>query len=113
MIGRKLFDDVSASTLKTIAAVSVLVALVSAIAVNGFGLTVFGALALYFVLWWTLLFAILPLGNEAEPDPSQIVRGQDAGAPARPRLREKALLTTVIAAGAFFIALLVFPLARL
>jgi len=41
------------------------------------------------------------------------VPGQDPGAPASPRLREKALLTTLLAAVAFFAALLIFPLARL
>jgi len=39
--------------------------------------------------------------------------GQDPGAPATPRLREKALITTMVAAGAFFLAIVVFPLARL
>ncbi|MEH3118765.1 MAG: DUF1467 family protein [Methylorubrum populi] len=103
----------AASTPLTLLTVAVLVGIMAAVAVKGFALTVFGALALYFVLWWTFLFAILPLGNAAEADPQRLVPGQDPGAPASPRLREKALLTTVLAGIAFFAALLIFPLARL
>nr|WP_147044893.1 DUF1467 family protein [Methylobacterium gnaphalii] len=108
-----MFLSVASSTVRTLAVLVLAIAAITAVAVKGFDLTVFGALALFFVLWWTFLFAVLPLGNQAETDPSRVVRGQDPGAPARPRLREKALLTTVAAAFAFFIALVVFPLARL
>nr|WP_183503543.1 DUF1467 family protein [Methylobacterium brachythecii] len=108
-----MFLSVAASTVKTLIVLAVLIAAIATVAVKAFDLTVFGSLALFFVLWWTFLFAVLPLGNQAEHDPSRIVPGQDPGAPARPRLREKALITTVAAAFAFFIALSVFPLARL
>ncbi|MFF8801495.1 MULTISPECIES: DUF1467 family protein [unclassified Methylobacterium] len=110
---RSPLRTVTASTPLTLLTVAVLVGLLALVAVKGFALTVFGAFALYFVLWWTFLFAILPIGNAAEADPQRLVRGQDPGAPAAPRLREKALLTTVVAGIAFFAALLIFPLARL
>ena len=110
---RALVAALAASTLRTLGAVAVMVALAVSVAVKGFALTVFGALALFFVLWWTFLFAVLPLGNAPEHDPQSVRPGQDPGAPATPRLREKALLTTVVAAGAFFVAIVVFPLARL
>lgn len=110
---RSLFESISASTLKTLGVLVVLVALIATVAVKLFDLTVFGALALYFVLWWTFLFTVLPLGNHAETDPTRMVPGQDPGAPATPRLREKALLTTLAAGVVFFIAIVVFPLARL
>ena len=108
-----LLATVSRSTPLTLAAIAGLVAAAVAVAVKGFALTVFGALALYFVLWWTFLFAVLPLGNATEADPERVVPGQDPGAPALPRLRLKALLTTLIAVGAFFLAIVIFPLARL
>ena len=104
---------IAASTPLTVLTVAALVAVLVAVAVKGFALTIFGALALYFVLWWTFLFAILPLGNAAEADPQRLVPGQDPGAPALPRLREKALLTTLLAGTAFVAAMLIFPLARL
>lgn len=110
---RSSFDSIAASTPKTLGVLAVLVFLVGLAATRGFGLTWFGALALYFVLWWTFLFAVLPLGNRPEHDPSSIVVGQDPGAPAQPRLREKALLTTLVAAVIFFLAIGVFPLTRL
>ncbi len=110
---RSLFRSVAASTPLTLLVVAAGVAAIAWIAVKVFDLTVFGACALYFVLWWTFLFAILPIGNAPEADPQRMVPGQDPGAPALPRLREKALVTTLVAAVAFFIAVLVFPLARL
>jgi predicted secreted protein len=51
-------------------------------------------IAAYVVIWWIVIFAVLPWGvqrNEA-PEP-----GHDAGAPVNPRLKMKALVTTVVA----------------
>lgn len=104
---------VASSTWRTLCVLTAIVALFTTIAVKVVGLTVTGALGLYFVLWWTFLFAVLPLGNQREDDPARLVAGQDPGAPVSPRLREKALLTTLVAGIAFFLALTVFPLARL
>lgn len=101
------------STPATLAAVAFLVAGFVAAGVSLFKLTVGGGVALYFVIWWTLLFAILPLRNHAETRPDHIVPGQDLGAPAAPRLREKAILTTVVTGFVFLGALAIFPLAGL
>jgi predicted secreted protein len=108
-----LLGALAATTLRTLATIAVLVAIVVAVAVTGFKLTIFGALALYFVVWWTLLFAILPLRNQRESDPARLVPGQDPGAPAAPRLREKAIWTTLFAGAAFLIAIAAFPMAGL
>lgn len=49
----------------------------------------------YILVWWVALFAVLPLWvSPAEPDDP----GHAAGAPQRPRLVLKALITTLIAA---------------
>ena len=101
------------STPATAAAVAVLVAAFVALGVSQFKLTIAGGFALYFVIWWTLLFAILPIRNQAETRPEHIVPGQDLGAPARPRLREKAIWTTLLTGFVFLGALAVFPLAGL
>ncbi|MDR7038496.1 putative secreted protein [Methylobacterium sp. BE186] len=103
----------SRSTPLTVGAVVVLAAAFVALAVSLFKLTIGGAAALYFVLWWTLLFAILPIRNQPETRPEHIVPGQDPGAPALPRLREKAIWTSLFAGAAFLGALAVFPLAGL
>lgn len=51
-------------------------------------------IATYVVIWWLVIFAVLPFGIQPaeEGDP-----GHAAGAPARPRLGLKALVTTGIA----------------
>jgi len=49
----------------------------------------------YIVLWWTVLFAVLPLGVRRVQDPG---RGQERGAPERPQLLRKAIITSIVAA---------------
>ncbi len=54
----------------------------------------FTAFVLFMMVWWTLLFAVLPIGvrPEAEADSSTGWRG----APARPMLWRKVVITTAI-----------------
>jgi predicted secreted protein len=56
------------------------------------------AVALYFVIWWTLLFAVLPFGVRSQVEAGEVVPGSDPGAPARPHLLAKALATSLVAA---------------
>ena len=49
----------------------------------------------YLVIWWTILFAVLPLGVKRVEKPG---RGQDHGAPDKPQLLRKAIITSVVAA---------------
>lgn len=65
-------------------------------------MTIAGGLAVYFVIWWTVLFAVLPFGvrNEAETGEAH-VEGTDPGAPVMPGLVKKAMITSVIAAVIF------------
>ena len=53
-------------------------------------------IAVYFVLWWLVLFVVLPFGTRpvAEPDEQTGWRG----APEKPQLGRKALATTLVAA---------------
>jgi predicted secreted protein len=55
------------------------------------------SLALYFIIWWTLLFAVLPFGVHSQAEMKDIVPGSEPGAPARPRLGLKMLITTGLA----------------
>jgi predicted secreted protein len=50
-------------------------------------------LAIYFVVWWIVLFAVLPFGVRQEENPQP---GLDRGAPARPRLLVKIVATTLL-----------------
>jgi len=49
----------------------------------------------YLVIWWTILFAVLPLGVRRAANPGL---GQDQGAPERPQLLRKAIITSLVAA---------------
>jgi len=52
-------------------------------------------LMVYLVIWWTILFAVLPLGVRRAENPG---RGQDPGAPEKPQLLRKAIITSLVAA---------------
>ncbi len=53
--------------------------------------------AIYFVLWWTVLFAVLPLGvRSAHEAGDAVADGHDAGAPVAPQLLRKVVLTTIV-----------------
>ena len=61
--------------------------------------------AVYFTIWWVVLFAVLPFGvRNASEAPAPFVKGADAGAPVKAHLALKALATTVIS-GVLFAAL--------
>jgi predicted secreted protein len=59
------------------------------------------AIAIYVVIWWTVLFAILPIGVRTQGEDGAIVPGTPESAPARPRLLRVVLLTTVVSALVF------------
>src|ERR1700755_994543 len=52
-------------------------------------------LMVYLVIWWTILFAVLPLGVKRVENPG---RGQDHGAPEKPEILRKAVITSIVAA---------------
>jgi predicted secreted protein len=49
----------------------------------------------YLVIWWTILFAVLPLGVRRVENPG---KGEERGAPERPDLLRKAIITSIVAA---------------
>lgn len=49
----------------------------------------------YVVLWWTVLFAVLPLGVRRVENPG---KGEERGAPERPDLLRKAIITSIVTA---------------
>jgi len=60
------------------------------------------AIAIYFVVWWIVLFAILPLGvRNAHEAGETTLEGNEPGAPVDPQLGKKALLTTCVSAVVF------------
>jgi len=57
-----------------------------------------GGIVLYSVLWFLVLFVLLPFGQKSQADVGQVTPGTPAGAPHEPKLGKKALWATVIAA---------------
>jgi len=58
------------------------------------------AVAVFFLIWWVVLFAVLPWGvrsqHEAGADIEPMAPGTDPGAPANFRLGQKLLWTTLV-----------------
>jgi predicted secreted protein len=53
--------------------------------------------AIYFIMWWTVLFAVLPWGVRSQEESGEDVpAGTDPGAPSVPRLVRKIIWTTVV-----------------
>jgi predicted secreted protein len=60
-------------------------------------MSVGSAIAIYFVIWWIGLFAILPWGIRSQLEEGNVVKGSDPGAPARPRLLRVVIINTIFA----------------
>ncbi len=58
-------------------------------------------LALYFMIWWMVLFAVLPFGVKTQAEAGDIVPGTPASAPARPIMVRLFAINTVLAAVVF------------
>ena len=68
------------------------------------------AIAIYFVVWWIVLFAILPLGvKNAHEAGETTLEGNEPGAPVNPQLGKKAIITTVVACVVFAIIYFTLP----
>lgn len=57
--------------------------------------------AIYFIIWWIVLFAILPWGVRSQSESGDVVPGTDPGAPHLPALGKKLLWTTLVSAVLF------------
>jgi predicted secreted protein len=53
------------------------------------------AIAIYFLIWWLTLFAVLPWGVSAQGEEG--APGTDPGAPRVPHLKAKLVWTTLVA----------------
>jgi predicted secreted protein len=65
-------------------------------------------IAIYFIIWWVVLFMVLPWGVRSQHEGGDMVTGTDPGAPARPRLWWKLVWTTVISAAVFAVCVVVY-----
>jgi len=67
-------------------------------------------IAIYFIIWWVVLFAVLPFGVRSQAESGEVTPGTDPGAPAVHRLGRKLLWTTLFASVVFGILCAVYTL---
>ena len=58
----------------------------------------FSIFAIYFIIWWVTLFAVLPFGMRTQAEENYVVPGTPESAPARFQAKKVLLLTTLVAA---------------
>lgn len=64
--------------------------------------------AIYFILWWVVLFAVLPWGNQSPHEAGEDVQlGHASSAPIKPDLGRKFIATTLISGVIFAIGYVV------
>lgn len=62
--------------------------------------------AVYFIIWWLTLFAVLPFGLKTQAEADEVVPGTVESAPARFQARRVLLRTTLVSAliyGAWYV----------
>jgi predicted secreted protein len=64
--------------------------------------------AIYFVVWWIVLFLTLPFGVRSQHEDGESIPGTDPGAPVATLMGRKLIWTTVISAVIFGLALLAY-----
>ena len=55
----------------------------------------FTALALYLIIWWLVLFVILPIGIRGQAEEGDVVEGTEPGAPHKLNIKKKFIQTTI------------------
>lgn len=71
-------------------------------------MTITAGLAIYFIIWWVVLFTVLPIGIRSQAEHGDVVPGSAPSAPASFSLGRKALWTTLIASIVFGAFVLVY-----
>ena len=59
------------------------------------------AFAIYFVVWWITLFAVLPFGVRTQGEAGEVVPGAPASAPVKTSIPKIVLRNTVVATAVF------------
>ena len=65
-------------------------------------------LAIYFIIWWMVLFAVLPFGVRSQQESGDVAPGSDPGAPALPQLARKLVWTTIVSGIAFALGYVIY-----
>ncbi len=67
-------------------------------------------IALYFIIWWTMLFAVLPLGVRTQDEDGSVVPGTPGSAPTQPDFRKIVMINTALSCVVF--AIVYFAIAK-
>ena len=70
--------------------------------------TISTGFAIYFVMWWIVLFLTLPFGVRSQHEGGESAPGTDPGAPIASRMGRKLIWTTVISAVLFAVSMLAY-----
>jgi predicted secreted protein len=57
--------------------------------------TWFSVFAIYFIVWWTVLFAILPFGLKTQDEDDDVTLGTVSSAPRGPHMLKVVIRTTI------------------
>lgn len=60
-------------------------------------MAIISGIVLYAVIWFLVLFIVLPLRLKTQGDVGEIVPGTHASAPADPQLKRRAIIVTIVA----------------
>ncbi|MCX5493168.1 DUF1467 family protein [Kaistia dalseonensis] len=63
---------------------------------------IYSLIAIYFIIWWLVIFMILPFGIRTQADEGDVTLGTAHSAPIRPMLVRKAIITSVVSAVLLF-----------
>ena len=59
-------------------------------------MTWFSAFAVFFIVWWTVLFAMLPFGLKTQDDADDVTLGTVSSAPRGPHMLKVVIRTTIV-----------------
>jgi predicted secreted protein len=65
-------------------------------------------IAIYFLIWWIVLFAVLPWGVRSQHEGEHYAQGTDPGAPIVSRIAMRLVWTTVVASVVFAILVAIY-----
>lgn len=57
----------------------------------------FSAFVVFLIIWWVVLFGILPIGVRGQAEDGKVVKGSEPGAPTKANMMWKVKVTTAIA----------------
>ena len=70
--------------------------------------TISTGFAIYFVMWWIVLFLTLPFGVRSQHEDGEGSPGTDPGAPVASQMGRKLIWTTVVSAVLFAVSMLAY-----